>query len=319
MSDLVQSRGGGSGLWRLEGSVIALATGRVLAGVSGVEEVRVTRRMHRVREKATSRRLPLPSDEDGDGRDKKEKAPITHAATLLVRDSLLYTRPDSDDKLAEFRLRPTTPARRVDPILPAATRLRIARRRDGSVEFVRLMDDTNKDDDGNADNAQGAGGGARTMMRGGPRRLGAGMNRLLVASWGYVGRRVHTGNGSKSGGGVSLPGVVERCDYTVARHDGVWHWSRIGRCPPWYGRGQCVTYLTARKVPAWRDVDPVVRTFLQQAGRIPLAKMTNTNDNSNDNEDVNQAPFSNDHTPTNTSVVTKNSPKHHRRKWLGLF
>lgn len=324
MNDLVQSRGGGSGLWRLEGNIVALATGRVLAGVLGVEEVKVARPMHRVEPKnvGKSKRLPL----DG-STDSKDQAPITHAATLLVRNSLLYTQPDSNSTMTEFRLRPTTPARRVDPVLPNASRVRVARRSDGTVEFARLSNakanegnannnSVNDDVDDDSDTNGNANGvlATRTVMRGGPRHLGAGMRRLLVASWAYVGRRVSTTPSSRSGA-PAFPAVVERCDYTVSRHTGVWYWSRVGRCPPWYGRGQCVTYLTANKVANWRDIDPTIRTLLAQTGRTPLAQRPQRTEGSDigeaaDNESVAKS--------TQTLVQSRQSPTQ-RKRWLGLF
>lgn len=258
VNDLVESRGRGGGLWHLQGSIVALATGRILANINGIEEVHISqplRRQSRRRgKKADAANMPsktLPITENATTTDVKMAPEVTHAAELLVRDSLFYTT-ESGALMREFRLRPTTVARRVDAVLPGSTRVSIRRREDGSVVLRR-------------EGGEDVVAHAETVIRRGTRELGSGLRGILCASWAFIGRRVSTG------GATALPGVVERCDYVMGRRNGVWHWSRVGRCPSWYGRGQCVTYLEARKIPTWQLLDERVRGFLEDVGRPPFS------------------------------------------------
>lgn len=338
---LVESRGGGGGLWRLEGSVVALATGRVLAGISGVEEVVIRSPLRRVASKpskANNKRQPLaaatakgddPSsataselmvdpallsqtkklpitprqsnaDDDDDVGSKNGSSsggnPVTHRATLALRTSLVYTtktRAIATEPLTQFRLRPTSPARPVSPFLPDPGSVTIKRRRDGSLHMTRGSaspspsaneddvrannnGDDDDDDEDDVDNRRGVSSVVKTVnvIKGRDstgRRWGiggGGPSPMFNARWQFIGRRVRVSSN------VSSPGVVEQCAYAAgaAGVGGVWHWSRVGRCPSWYGRGQCVTTVSAQKVRSWGDLDPAVARVLRNAGRQPLAR-----------------------------------------------
>lgn len=273
VNEIVESRGRGGGVWHLKGSVIALATGRVLANINGVEEVRISQPLRRqpkahgkngkevMETEVKTKTLPLSPDATAG--ELKTAPHITHSAELLVRNSLFFTT-EAGALMREFRLRPTTVARKVGPVLSQATRVSIRRRSDGTVSMMRA--------------SQAGGSVVETdMQRGASGIPTADPRDMLCASWRFIGRRV------SSGGSTSLPGVVERCDYVVGRRQGVWHWSGVGRCPSWYGRGQCVTYLEGRKVPTWRLLDDRVRAFLAEAGRPPLATDSSTSDRPDSN------------------------------------
>lgn len=271
---LVEGRGGGSGLWQLEGRLIALGTGRQLARLVGVEEVLVSQPVRKLSQSESIQVKQLARtdlDSPNEIHSTQVTVPhVTHDAVMLVRHSLFYTQNDSDSLMQTFRFRPTSPARTVVPVLPPASRVRIARTEDGGASLTRSIVVTDKGKKQNTAN-----GGEKSsddeviataeLNVSRDRTIGFGFRRMLCASWGFIGRRVRIASGAPA-----LPGVVEHCDYVLGRRDGVWHWSRVGRCPAWYGRGQCVTYLDARKVPAWHRLDENLRALLTGAGRSPL-------------------------------------------------
>lgn len=246
--DLVSARSGGGGVWACSGTLIALGNGRVLAHVDGIEEVILEKRFRQTSDaESTQSVMHLTSSTGG-----PRRAPnaLTHAATLLVRSSLFYTGLSSPHKrMTEFRYRPTTPARRVDPVLSPASKVVVARDDSGGLVLTRKRA-------GQPDVA--------TVVDAAPRRVRG----RLAAAWTFVGRRA-----AQKKSGMTTPAVVERCDYTVDRGGGTWAWARVGRCPAWYGRGQCVTYLSARRLDGgWREVDERVKEWMRVEGREALNK-----------------------------------------------
>lgn len=241
--DLVSARSGGGGVWECNGTLIALGNGRVLAQVEGIEEVLLEKRFQNTSEAESKQSVMHLTSSTGGPR--RTPNALTHAATLLVRSSLFYTGLSPPHKrMTEFRYRPTTPARRVDPVLSPAARVVVARDDAEGLVLTRKRA-------GHPDVA--------TVVDTAPRRVRG----QLAAAWTYVGRRA-----AQKKGGLTTPAVVERCDYTVTKGGGTWAWTRVGRCPAWYGRGQCVTYLSARRLDGgWRDVDDRVKEWMRVEGR----------------------------------------------------
>lgn len=241
--DLVDARSGGGGVWECSGTLIALGNGRVLAHVEGVEEVLLEKRFQNTTDAESQQSVMHLTASTGGPR--RSPNPLTHAATLLVRSSLFYTSLSHPLKrMTEFRYRPTTPARRVDPVLSPAARVVVARDDAGGLVLTRKRH-------GHPDVA--------TVVDTAPRRVRG----QLAAGWTYVGRRA-----AQKNTGLTTPAVVERCDYTVAKDGGTWAWARVGRCPAWYGRGQCVTYLSARRLDGgWKDVEDRVKQWMKLEGR----------------------------------------------------
>lgn len=339
MRQLVEGRGGGSGLWQLEGRLVALGTGRQLARLSGVEEVVITqpvRKLPQSKSVEVKRLANSDSIHPNDvGNMQVTIPPITHDAVMLIRHSLFYKQNNSDSVMRTFRFRPTSPARPVSPILPSASSVRVALDDDGSAKLTRtfIIDDPLKSKrarrKGEQEDTEGKLVASAKLSVGTGGSLGVGLRRMLCASWSFIGRRVRAASGAPA-----LPGVVEQCDYVLGRRDGVWHWSRVGRCPPWYGRGQCVTYLDARKVPAWHMLDENLRALLRGAGRVPLrtemALKSARNPNDLDSEDDHHQSEPSELVATNSGNVNQKSgaashvhapqAKHERRrKILGVF
>lgn len=336
---LVEGRGGGSGLWQLEGRLVALGTGRQLARLVGVEEVVITQPVRKLPQSKDIqvKRLANSDATSPDGIDPMQVTvpPTTHDAELLIRHSLFYKENESDSLMRTFRFRPTSPARLVSPILPSASSVRVALNNDGSAKLTRtfVIDNVPKSKQagqGDQEDVEGKIVASANLSVGNGGSLGFGLRRMLCASWSFIGRRVRIASGAPA-----LPGVVEQCDYVLGRRDGVWHWSRVGRCPPWYGRGQCVTYLDARKVPAWRMLDDNLRTLLTGAGRTPLRteralKGAQLSDVHSDSEEISRQTEPSGLVATNSSnsnqksrtapVVQTPQAKHQRRrKFLGIF
>lgn len=287
VKDFVEARSSGAGLWQLQGSLIALSTGRRLASITGVEEVRLCESVRRHKNRnprkssaSSATRVALPLEDGGDADATPKDDRVTHTARMLVRDSLFFTT-ERGGLMREFRLRPTIAPRRVSHVLPGPSGVRVERRADGSVRLSRrdgrwpsgagatdaagvaADDEAAADGENGSAGAQGGRPVVHTLLQEAPRRVDVGMRSMLSGAWGFVGRRVKSG-------AVSLPGVVEHCDFVLGRHHGVWNWSRVGRCPSWYGRGQCVMYLSARKVSGWSGLDEGVRAFMGETGRARL-------------------------------------------------
>lgn len=336
---LVEGRGGGSGLWQLEGRLVALGTGRQLARLVGVEEVVITQPVRKLSqsEDMQVKRLANSDATFPDGIDHMQVAipPTTHDAVMLIRHSLFYKENESDSLMRTFRFRPTSPARLVSPILPSASSVRVALNNDGSAKLTRtfVIDNPPKNKQARQEDQEDVEGtivASANLSVGNGGSLGVGLRRMLCASWSFIGRRVRIASGAPA-----LPGVVEQCDYVLGRRDGVWHWSRVGRCPPWYGRGQCVTYLDARKVPAWHMLDENVRTFLAGAGRTSLRTERALTGAQHSEVDSNSKGFSQQTessglVATNSSIGNQKSrtapvdqapqAKHQRRrKFMGIF
>lgn len=248
---LVQSRGGCGGLWKLEGKIIALATGRKLANLSGVEEVQIHKSLHRLptndsnSARMKTKRLSLSTSPSQEGGEEEEVFQTTHEAALDIRTSLLYTDPETEKPMSEFRFRPTSVARSVFHILPETSRVNIRRYENGS---LKMQNDATKRVTEVSKKSHSSKGGMMNM------------------TWEFIGRRV------KSPGGLSTPGVVEMCGYTTSGDKGssAWQWTRVGRCPAWYGRGLCITYVSGEKVKHWNDIDENVTHFFKRTNRNPV-------------------------------------------------
>lgn len=225
----VLGRSGDGGVWSLHGGLIALGNGRRLADIVGVEEYVISQEFA-----AHSRddvRLSLAASDP-----EEPPADLTHSAELVSRTSLFYVEPGSRRRMRSFRFRPTTRARTVDPVAPPPTSLSV------SLDSV----------------------GALTLQRGLARvRVPFSTNHPhLQAAWAYVGRLASKKNAP------SRPSVVETYDYSVNRGASSLAWSRVGKCPSWYGSGQCLTYLHGSRVRGgWRSLDVAVKGWLAEIGR----------------------------------------------------
>ncbi|CAN8075802.1 unnamed protein product [Agarophyton chilense] len=269
VDDFLQSRcTGSSAVWQLEGQLIALNTGRVLARVVGVQEALLEKPLRKITSSAPkSLRLSQKNDS------KRSHEPLTHAGALIVRDTIFYT-DDDGLKLTQFRFRPTSVARRVSPVLGCAGRVSVGRSLDRSMVLSRSRDETQ----------------LFTTISTPPLR----MNGMLKTGWSFIGRRV------KGANGMSNPGVVEKFELVADRREGSWNWSGVGRCPSWYGRGQCVTYLNAKRVLP-RELDNRVKLWMKEVGRSPLRIVDA------------------DHAEKQSKLEREAQEKKKRRKVLGLF
>lgn len=236
--DLIHARASGGGTWELTGSIVALGTGRTLANLHGIEEVIQTSRLQAIRPTSTQRLNLTQTDANA-----KPARLETHAATLRVRTTLFYTT-ETGAPMRSFRLGPTRPKRVVRAgILGKVGTVRVGLEEGGGLVVTR--------------GGEGREGRCVRVGEGPGRRRGG----LLLAGWTFVGRRV-----GKEGAG--RPGVVERYDYAVDGKGGMWSWVRVGRCPVWYGRGDCVSFVKARRVDGgWRGVDERVRGWMRKEGR----------------------------------------------------
>lgn len=235
--DFVKARAVGSrDVWQLDGQLIALNTGRILSNVAGVQEAILEKQMVKTTEPLpTPLRLP-------DGNTRDSHAPLTHAAKIIIRDSLFYTKTDGS-KLQKFRFRPTSVARYVQPVLGRAGRITIGRTADELLVLARSRGEAS----------------VFTTVSSSPERVKG----LLRTGWSFIGRRVQATNG------ISNPGVVEQFEFVADRNEGVWNWSGVGKCPSWYGRGQCAMHLSAKRVK-WHDLDDNMKMWLREAGRSRL-------------------------------------------------
>lgn len=227
-------RAGDGGVWSMRGGVIALGNGRRLADIVGVEEVLVSHSLVALQPSQTS---PLAASEP------VNNAPETHGAELISRTSLFYVEPGTRRRMRSFRFRPTTRARAVPPVLAPPSRLALA--------------------------LDAAGG---LLLQRGPARVRLAQREQyphLRVAWSYIGRQ----QSAKPKAVPTRPAVVETYDYNVDRRAASLSWSRVGRCPSWYGPGQCLTYLHGTRVRGgWRALDVAVKSWLAEVGlRAPLS------------------------------------------------
>lgn len=238
VSDLAVARSSGSGLWFVSGTLVALGNGRQLARISGVEEVILERHLSKTPPSQTSiTRLTSSTPEL-----RRALGAVTHSASLIVRSSLFYTKfAAPSERLREFRYRPTTPVRKVDAILVPAARVVMSRDDMGRLVLSRKR----------------GGREVTTMVQDAPERKDG----KLETGWTFVGKRM------TKQGAVAGVAVVERYDYQVGRKGGNWRWIRVGKCPAWYGQGQCAMFLNGRKLRRWEPLDKNVKKWMEEEGR----------------------------------------------------
>lgn len=234
---LVSARAGrGKATWEIDGTVISASTGRKICDIRGIEEIILERPFHRhaAAKKTHSQTVKLTQQENNHV--VNSIPDISHSARLVARASLFYT--TGDAILREFRHNPTAVRRIVHQPLGAARRVTMARGKGG--ELIVRREGRNE----------------RWAVASRCDQVG----RAVAGGWGFVGRRIDTGNK-----GISSPGIVERADI-IGGHDGArWVWSGVGRCPAWYGRGICVTFLTARRVKN-AHIESPVRAWMAEFG-----------------------------------------------------
>ncbi len=160
----------------------------------------------------------------------------SHDAMLLSRCALFYVEPGTRRRMRSFRYRPTTPARAVAPAVTQPSVLRVTLE-NGGMGLER--------------------GPARVVVN--AAATGGG---VLRAAWAYVARPL------SGGGRPNRPGAVETFDYSVSRDGCTMAWSRVSKCPSWYGGGQCLTYLNGTRVKGgWERLDQVIKLWLREVGR----------------------------------------------------
>lgn len=245
INDLLDARSAQGGTWALSGTLVALGTGRILANLRGLEEVVLETPLRPVK---SPQNAPVPLT------GAREQKQLTHSARIIVRKTLFYTQPTRpNQKMDVYRYRPTTVPHAVHPILSPATRVLVSRDEEGKMILTREGLST-----------------VSTAVRTAPSRLRG----VLSASWLYVGR----GNAA-SPGTPKRPGVVEHYDYVSGSFGGVLHWVRVGRCPAWYGGGQCATYLTGRRLEkGWRGIDTALKSWMKSVGRQEQVSVKEVNE-----------------------------------------
>lgn len=238
VGDLAVARSSGNGLWFVSGTLVALGNGRQLARISGVEEVILERQLSETPASQTAvTRLTSSTSEL-----RQALGTITHSASLIVRSSLFFTKfAAPSERLREFRYRPTTPVRKVDAILVPAARVVMSRDDMGRLVLSRKR----------------GGREVTTMVEDAPQRKGG----RLDTGWTFVGKRM-TKQGTVAG-----VAVVERYDYQVGRKGGNWRWTRVGKCPAWYGQGQCAMFLNGRKLQRWETLNKNVSKWMKEEGK----------------------------------------------------
>lgn len=116
---------------------------------------------------------------------------------------------------------------------------------------------------------EAAPGALRVVVEGGMERVARGW---VSAGWSFVGRSAAQKGGT--GGKTPMrPGVVEEYSWVGGSGGGAGSWVRIGRCPSWYGGGQCMMNLRSVRVSGGRKgLDEEMRRWMAEEGRgRPLA------------------------------------------------
>jgi hypothetical protein len=277
VSDLVAARAGGGGVWEYSGELISTANGRVLARISDVEEVVIA---------SPLRALPKPSvagpkNPAALDRAKPRALPgsphrvsaaaLTHAARIVTRKTIFYTDPATGARLDVFRYRPTAPPRAVYPIVAPAAALDVALDAESRLVLTRAarpLSAPPPTTPAAAAAAAAVAAAARVTVTAPPLRP---MRDVLSAAWTYVG--VNTAaRADKSSKTPNRPGVIEEYSYAAGRAGGTGSWVRVGKCPSWYGGGQCVMSLRSVRVKGGRaGLDIRLRRWLAAVNRsIPL-------------------------------------------------
>lgn len=266
VSDFIRARSADGGVWEYTGSLVALATGRVLAHVSGVEEVSAHNR-------GSLRRLPRRKHGGGaDARaalagspSRPKPASVTHAARIVTRKALFYTVPESGARMNVFRFRPTAPPRPVFPIVTAAVAQDVMLDEMGQLVVVRARPEAEAGAD-----AVGTSETPRLTVKSPPLRLSGKKKKggMLSAAWTYVGRGTVQKGNPKDNKTPNRPGVVEEYHWVGGRDGGAATWVRIGRCPSWYGGGQCMMNLRSVRVKGGRrGLDGKIKEWLRTVDR----------------------------------------------------
>lgn len=225
LRNFIHGRTRDGGVWQLEGGLVALGNGRILADIIGVDECVLSEDVRPIQ--TSVKQLA------GGG-----MAQPSHGATLLSRCALFYVEPGTRRRMRTFRYRPTTPAREVAPAVTESSTLRVTLE-SGALALER--------------------GPARVVVP----AAKPGYSGVLRAAWAYVARPLRGG-----GGTPRRPGAVETFDYSLSRGGGTLAWSRVSRCPSWYGGGQCLTYLNGTRVKGgWERLDEVLKLWLREVGR----------------------------------------------------
>jgi hypothetical protein len=313
--EFVDARAGGGGVWEYSGELVSMANGRVLAGISGVEEVVSARPLRAIPKPpapdtdiATATRHSKPAALPGAAPRPLPGSPhrivdaaLTHSARIITRKTIFYTDPNTGAKLDTFRYRPTAPPRAVYPIVSPATALDVALDTEMRLVLTRAAPPKPVQAPTTVAAiaaAAAAVASARLTVTAPPLRPIPG---LLSANWTYVGVNV-AARGDMSNKTPNRPGVIEEYSYTAGRKGGAACWVRVGKCPSWYGGGQCMMSVRSMRVKGGREgLDNRLRQWLTSVGRsVPLTL-----------EDATKA-------VAEQQQQAATSPLH-RRRLLGLF
>lgn len=256
LSDYLSAKTQDGGVWELSGELVAMGTGRTLAKVQGVEEVVCAKNVHRHSAKydqETSTSLALPGSPK-----TPPKVPILHSAQIVSRKTLFYVDPLSGEQMAVFRYRPTAPPRPVSPILVPPVKVVLGVTADSQLLVARASPGSEKETRASLKQAI-----LRSVVTMPPLRPFQG---ILSIRWTFIGRGVAHSTSSKT---PNRPGVVEEYHYVLGKQGGAGSWVRVGRCPSWYGSGQCMMNIRSVRVKGGLNgLDKNVKTWMKEINRF---------------------------------------------------
>ena len=291
---LVESRAGsrlnGTRVWHWEGELVAVGTGRVLAGLEGVETVRLLsplQKRERLIQRAeidNGRDIAVVKDDNNSVENSKPADPVASAggtvirrersnnvgsgigrmderdgldysAKVLGRKLFFYKDPDSKAFLTNWAYRPTAVKHPVSPIVYPFQVLTYGLKKDRAVIW--------------SETSVGAKVRATAMrLMEAPRQLGKAMTLSIAYLSNKDGRstpnnasnhrrriqigasKVNSSTGSRS----NTSKFVEKFDFVLDKQNPAMFWMRHGKCPSWYGGGSCVTYMRATQKRSWMDL-----------------------------------------------------------------
>lgn len=252
----VGSRANDSRIWHWEGEIISLGNGRTLAGIEGVETVRLLSPLQqRTPQQQTSTSSPsntLNAEGDrfglsggGIGR-MDERDGLEWSAKAVGRKVFYYKDVENGRFMNEWRLRPTSTKRMVYPIVYPFQVLTFGLKKGRAVIW--------------SETSVGLKVRAVAMrLLESPRRIG----RAMTVSFAYLSNKglqkasnrriVEVGKAKVGGGKGKGAGIMEKFDLVLDGDKSMMFWVRHGRCPSWYG-GNCVTYLRGTVRKSWNDL-----------------------------------------------------------------
>mmetsp|Transcript_3630 Transcript_3630/g.6897 ORF Transcript_3630/g.6897 Transcript_3630/m.6897 type:complete len:323 (-) Transcript_3630:1395-2363(-) len=219
-------------LWYGEGELSAVATGRILARMEGLEAMVAV----------------------GDKSVEDEHEVMASACRVIA-----FRDPDTGNYMENFRFRPKSPPRAVELVEVPEQLVRFRwRKRDGDLWMSAVSRAP--------PNAERASTEGKTIIQTSTRRVRIvsppRSDELGATSLTFA---FHTTAETKRRGGASA--VWEQFQYRTnlfARP--TMSWTRVGQCPSWYGPWQCVMSMRAKQVHRMGDIPKSLRRFLEERG-----------------------------------------------------